>query len=733
MQSVGKKMTIGLTLPIVALAAAAIKTSIDLELAFTGITKTVDGTEAQMASLRKELERLATSGESPVAALAGGQKALFEIAEAAGQLGVGIDDIAEFTDVMGQLALSTNIIGAEGATQLARFANVAGTSLSDIRNLGDVIVDLGNNMATTESEILTFGQRMGTLGNIGFQPEQILAFGAAMSSLGVRAQAGSTAFVKAAQGMQILAEKNNLAFRDMASQVGLTVDGFKELIENNPAEAMAVFAESLGNLSLEDQSIALKNLGAGGSRARQAFQALAGNTDLLRDSLNLASVAIEGNGALLNEAQKFAATTAGQMQILRNNITQLAADLGDVLLPAFNTIVQKLISLVQWFTNLSDGAKKAIVIIAGIVAVIGPLISIIGTIITVVGALGTAFTFASSAISAFTFAMSGFGVAAAIATAPIWLIIAAVAALAVGIGLLVLAYKKNFLGFKTFADGFINTWKTMLSRAKTAVSQMVQIFVKVGIAIAEGLWEGFKAGGKKLLIKLLGWTLDLINKVRGAFGISSPSAVMHEVGQNMAAGLQQGLIPGLQQVGNEASQTLNTMASTFRTQAQNMRQQFLAQTAGRGLGAQFRAMGGRTTAQGRRTQVQQRIAAQGQRALEEQGTRFRRPSVATRNTQVRTFQQQLTSGSRTGAANRTMQQNSQNSLRLQRELEARQARIANENQLANLFVPGERGSGSINIRNQTINVPPGTTREQVDILMTEMGKRVNRRGASGVS
>ena len=81
LQSIGKTLTAALTVPIVGMGAAAVKTSIDLEDAFAGVRKTVDGTEADFAELRKGFNDLAK--DIPLAITE-----IYRIGEAAGQLGI---------------------------------------------------------------------------------------------------------------------------------------------------------------------------------------------------------------------------------------------------------------------------------------------------------------------------------------------------------------------------------------------------------------------------------------------------------------------------------------------------------------------------------------------------------------------------------------------------------------------------------------------------------------------
>jgi hypothetical protein len=81
MQHIGRNATTWLSLPIVAAGAFAVKAASDWESAWAGVTKTVDGTAAQMAELEAGLRDMAK--ELPAT-----HQEIAAVAEAAGALGL---------------------------------------------------------------------------------------------------------------------------------------------------------------------------------------------------------------------------------------------------------------------------------------------------------------------------------------------------------------------------------------------------------------------------------------------------------------------------------------------------------------------------------------------------------------------------------------------------------------------------------------------------------------------
>ncbi|MEK3887250.1 phage tail tape measure protein [Bacillus sp. FSL K6-3431] len=163
---------------------AAVKTAVDFESAFAGVRKTVDASPAEFAELEQGIRAMAKELPASAAEIAG-------VAEAAGQLGIKREDILKFSRVMVDLGESTNMNAEEAAMSLARLANITQMPMDQIDRLGSTVVDLGNNLATTEGEIVAMGLRIAGAGHqIGLTEAQIMAIAGSLSSVGIEAEAG---------------------------------------------------------------------------------------------------------------------------------------------------------------------------------------------------------------------------------------------------------------------------------------------------------------------------------------------------------------------------------------------------------------------------------------------------------------------------------------------------------------------------------------------------------------
>lgn len=88
-----------------------------------------------------------------------------------------------------------------------------------------------------------------------------------------------------------------------------------------------------------------------------------------------------------------------KLQLLKKRTNDLAVEFGGHLLPIYKKLLDAALKVVEWFSNLSDESKKTILVIAGIVAAIGPLLAVFGSLGLVVQGAGVAFGVFMSVLS----------------------------------------------------------------------------------------------------------------------------------------------------------------------------------------------------------------------------------------------------------------------------------------------------------------------------------------------
>lgn len=377
----GNKLTTGLTLPVATAGIYFTKTAIDFESSFAGVRKTVDATEEEFSELRSGI--IDMSKELPASA-----NEIARVGEAAGQLGIQKSAILSFTKTMVDLGEATNMTSDEAATALARFANITQMSQKDFDKLGSVITDLGNKLATTESEIVAMGLRLAGAGaQVGMTEDQILSFAAALSSVGIEAEAGGSAFSRVMVEMQTAVETGGDYLEQFAEVAGMSASEFKNAFEDNAANAIIAFVNGLAGLDESGKSAitVLNDMGLSEIRLRDALLRASGASNVFNDALEIGNKAWKENTALTKEAEQRYKTTESQWEIAKNKVNALAISFGDNLLPHINELLDAVGNLMDNFSKLSKEEQKNILKTMAFVAAIGPAVKITGKFTNAVG------------------------------------------------------------------------------------------------------------------------------------------------------------------------------------------------------------------------------------------------------------------------------------------------------------------------------------------------------------
>lgn len=353
----------------------AVKAAMDWETAWAGVTKTVSGSKAQMADLEQGLRGLATT-------LPTSHKEIAAVAEAAGQLGIQRDAIVGFTKTMVALGVSTNLSADEAATGIAKIANVMQTPQSEIDRFGATLVALGNVGASTESEILEMASRLAGAGKlVGASESDVLALANAMTSMGIEAQLGGGAFSRVMLKIFSATKDGGDKLKAFADVAGQTAGQFAASFKKSPIEAIDGLVHGLDRIDKGGGNViaTLRDLGFKGTQDLQVLLKLKGSGDLLAESLKLGSKAWQDNTALTKEAEKRYATTASQLQILKNQVVDVGIKFGGVMLPALKAVTGGVNIMVSGFGTIPSGARTAIVALGGVTTAGLGVIGMVGT------------------------------------------------------------------------------------------------------------------------------------------------------------------------------------------------------------------------------------------------------------------------------------------------------------------------------------------------------------------
>lgn len=336
--------------------AAATKTAIEFEDAWTGVTKTVDGTPQQLSKIDDGLKNLAQTTSSTYQDIA-------HYAELAGQMGIPTDSIVGFTKTITELGDTTNLVGEEAAQSIAKFSNVM-VSQSKKTNtyysrLGSTIVDLGNKFSTTEADIMDMATRLGVAGKmVGFNSNQVLGLSTALSSLGIEAAAGGGSVSKMLKTIDIAVSTGNDSLSDFAEVSGMTSQQFQKAWGEDAAGTFLKFVEGIGKSS--DVTKTLNDLGITEIRQSQAMGALAQSSDVLANALNVSKNAWNDNSAMANEAEKRYATLKSQLSQTWEAVKQAGNELGQAFTPTLTDLLKIVKKAANAFSNLDEGTQQTI-------------------------------------------------------------------------------------------------------------------------------------------------------------------------------------------------------------------------------------------------------------------------------------------------------------------------------------------------------------------------------------
>ena len=341
-------------------------------------------------------------------------------------------------------------------------------------------------------------------------------------------------------------------FGDMSTSMGLTTDEAADMSKS--LVGLAGDLASFKNIGIEEAETALKAIFTGETESLK-------NLGIVMTQANLDAYAL-ANGfnkttkqmtqaeqvqlryayvmAMTKNAQgDFARTsdgTANQLRIMQESFKELAATLGQNLLPIITPILETINGWVQSFANLDKGTQEMIVKIALMAAVIGPLLLVFGKVAMLISGVVGAMSMLKTATMVQTVAT--YGLNAALLANPITWIVLVIAALVTAFVLL----WKNCEGFRNF---WIGLWDTIKNITKTVVGVLIDIFLNFtpqGLIIKhwssitaffKNLWGGVldifrnAVNGIIKVVNLIpGINIPLLGTSTGTYGPAGPADTM---------------------------------------------------------------------------------------------------------------------------------------------------------------------------------------------------------------
>lgn len=260
-------------------------------------------------------------------------------------------------------------------------------------------------------------------------------------------------------------------------------------------------------------------------------------------------IATSKGGLFYKGMEKGSKTTEGRISTLKDSFKEMTGSLTESLLPVLQKLVVGLTKVFDWFGSLNSEQQKTILIIAGVVASIGPMLSLFLKMVQVAEAIKKV----SMAMKTLNLVMS---------LNPIGLVVIAIVAL---IAIFAVLWNKCE-GFRNFWIGLGNTIKnafiTAVNWVKTKINECITAFnnfkngvknvinsigsfvsgvINIGKNIVTGIWQGIQNAKSWLMSKVRGFAKSILNGIKGALGIHSPSTEFAIVGKYSVLGYTEAL------------------------------------------------------------------------------------------------------------------------------------------------------------------------------------------------
>lgn len=255
--------------------------------------------------------------------------------------------------------------------------------------------------------------------------------------------------------------------------------GFSQaLMKHVGAGSQEAFFEMVraGKVSTEDVLDTMEGF-AGGMAA-----AYAETWSGLKDNV-LANIGIIGEALLEGLFEEGKKGMAEFLQYLRESegLKQWARDTGETLRNVFATIVEAIKNAINWWSNLSDGAKTAFLALGGIAVAIGPVLLVIGKLITAAMNVSRWFGLLRTAAGVVGTAIGGI-------SAPVLAVVGVIAGL---IALFVTLYQTN--------ENFRNLVQTVWEFIKQAIMTAIQVVSDFVMQVWGSLVEWWNANGEMIM------------------------------------------------------------------------------------------------------------------------------------------------------------------------------------------------------------------------------------------
>ncbi|MGU5699316.1 phage tail tape measure protein [Aeromonas allosaccharophila] len=375
------------TVALGATVASPVVMAARFETAMLGVAKQVDGARDSSGKLTsvyyemgKQIQQLGR--EIPLAT-----NEIADMVTAGSRMGVARDQLIDFTRTSAMMADAFELPAGELADNMGKIAGLFKIPIPAIGELADSINYLDDNAISKGGDIIEFLTRTGGVASaVKVTGQEMAALGSTLLTLGERTETAGTAANAMFQKFAA-ADKGTKNFKSALKELGISSAAVQKGMQQDATGTMMKVLEAIGKLPKEKQLGVMVELV--GLEHSDTLAKLANNTEEWRRQLALAN-SEAAKGSMSREFAARLQTTNAQWTLMKNRTSEVAVNLGSVLLPAINDTfkaISPLVNVVADFARDNPKVTKAIV---------GTAVAL--TTLKVGGlALGYAFTFVKGA------------------------------------------------------------------------------------------------------------------------------------------------------------------------------------------------------------------------------------------------------------------------------------------------------------------------------------------------
>lgn len=445
-EDAGKKL-LPVTAAITGLGTAAVVTVADFDESMSKVSAISGATGNEFDQLREKAREMGAKTKFSASEAADAFQYMAMAGWKTGDMLDGIEGIMNLAAASGEDLAATSDIVTDALTAF-------GLTAADSGHFADVLAAASSNANTNVSMMgETFKYAAPVAGALGFSVEDVAEAIGLMANSGIKASQAGTSL--------------RTMLTSLAGNVKLSSDsmGIMEVSTTNADGSMRELGDILTDLrfcfsKMTEAEAASNAENIVGKNAMSGFLAVMQAAPADIEKLSTAIEKCDGTSESMADTMQD--NLNGQITILKSQLQELAISFGDMLMPVIREVVTHIQGIVDWLNGLSETQKKLIMVIALVLAAVGPVLIIIGKIATGIGALMSL----ASSLGPLLGVIKG---AFAALTGPVGIAIAVIAALTAAFTFL----WNNCEGFRNF---WISLWENIKQTAAAVVESLLLFF-----------------------------------------------------------------------------------------------------------------------------------------------------------------------------------------------------------------------------------------------------------------